>query len=75
MRARHREFDRILTVLRAAEATDPLTAREILTLCDEHGASFDSSHEVATILGRRADAGDVDVIRDQPYRYRLLQEG
>jgi hypothetical protein len=24
------------------------------------------------VLGRRAEAGDVEVIRDRPYRYRML---
>jgi hypothetical protein len=26
---------------------------------------------VATVLGRRAQAGDVEVIQGQPYRYRV----
>jgi hypothetical protein len=26
---------------------------------------------VATVLGRRAETGDVEVIRDRPYRYRF----
>lgn len=70
MRLRRGEFERIRSVLAEVDPDEPLTAREILDLLDEHGESFDSAHRVATILGRRAGA-DVEVIRDQPYRYRL----
>jgi predicted Zn-ribbon and HTH transcriptional regulator len=65
------EFERIKRVLEEADAEEPLTAREILDLLEEHGEEFESSHRVATVLGRRAQRGDVDVIRDQPYRYRF----
>ncbi|WP_128906418.1 hypothetical protein [Halorubrum amylolyticum] len=61
-------YDRIRGVL--AEADEPLTAREILALageCDE----IDSPHRVATVLGRWAERGEVEVIADRPYRYRL----
>jgi predicted Zn-ribbon and HTH transcriptional regulator len=70
MRLRRGEFERIQSVLSEADPEEPLTAREILELLDEHGEEFESPHRVATVLGRRA-GGDVEVIRDQPYRYRL----
>jgi len=71
MRIRHGEFERIRSVLEQADADEPLTAREILDLLEEHGEEFDSAHRIATVLGRRAQRGDVEVIRDQPYRYRF----
>ena len=61
-------YDRLRGVL--ADADEPLTAREILALageCDE----IDSPHRVATVLGRWAERGEVEVIADSPYRYRL----
>ncbi|QSG05005.1 hypothetical protein [Halapricum desulfuricans] len=73
MRIRRGEFERIRSVLEQADADEPLTAREILDLLDEHGEDFDSAHRVATVLGRRARDGDVEVIRDQPYRYRFRE--
>jgi len=69
------EFERIRSVLASADVEGPLTAREILEVLDDHGEEFESAHEVATVLGRRAETGDVEVIRDQPYRYRLSDEG
>ena len=72
MTVRRGEFDRIRSVLRQAQPEEPLTAREILQLLDEHGETFESAHRVATVLGRRADAGDIEVIRDRPYRYRVV---
>ena len=71
MRLRQGRFERIRTVLDEADADEPLTAREILDLLDEHGEEFDSAHQVATVLGRHAETGDVEVIRDRPYRYRF----
>jgi len=71
MHVRHGEFERIRSVLEDAEADGPLTAREILQLLEEHGEEFDSAHRVATVLGRRERTGDVEIIRDQPYRYRF----
>ncbi|SDG21600.1 hypothetical protein SAMN04488067_12035 [Halorubrum xinjiangense] len=64
-------YDRIRGVL--AEADEPLTAREILALVEERGESgeIDSPHGIATVLGRRAERGEVEVIAGQPYRYRL----
>ncbi|MDV7350901.1 hypothetical protein R3751_14060 [Halorubrum distributum] len=64
-------FDRIRGVL--AEADEPLTAREILALVEECDdcEEIDSPHRVATVLGRRAEHGEVEVIAGQPYRYRL----
>ena len=72
MRLRRGEFERIRSVLADAGPDEPLTAREILDLLAEHGEEFDSAHRVATVLGRRADDGEIEVIRDQPYRYRLV---
>jgi len=71
MATRHGDLERIKTVLEQAEADEPLTAREILHLLEEHGEEFDSAHRVATVLGRHARDGKVEVIRDQPYRYRF----
>jgi len=74
MRLRRGEFERIRSVLEDAEPDQPLTAREILQLLEEHGEEFESSHRIATVLGRRARTGEVEVIRDQPYRYRFVSE-
>lgn len=71
MRVRHGDFERIRSVLSEIDAEEPLTAREISELLKEHGEECDSAHRVATVLGRRARDGDVEVIRDTPYRYRL----
>ena len=71
MRIRRGEFERIRSVLSEADPDEPLTAREILDLLEEHGEEFDSAHRVATVLGREAEAGEVEVIDGQPYRYRL----
>jgi len=71
MRIRRGEFERIRSVLEQTDADEPLTAREILDLLEEHGEDFDSAHRIATVLGRRAQYGEVEVIRDQPYRYRF----
>lgn len=65
------EYERIRSVLRRAEVDGPLTAREITDLLAEHDVDIDSPHRVATILGRRARRGDVEVIDEQPYRYRV----
>ena len=64
-------YDRIRGVL--AEADEPLTAREILALVEERDESgeIDSPHRIATVLGRRAERGEIEVIAGQPYRYRL----
>ena len=71
MRIRRGEFERIRSVLSEADPSEALTAQEILDLLEEHGEEFDSAHRVATVLGREADAGEVEVIDGQPYRYRL----
>jgi len=63
-----RQFRAVLDELDPAE---PLTASEIKDLLADRGVEVDSSHRVATELGRLADRGYVDVIRDRPYRYRL----
>ncbi|PSQ56349.1 hypothetical protein BRD22_05980 [Halobacteriales archaeon SW_8_68_21] len=64
-------YERIRGVL--AEADEPLTAREILALVEECNdrEEIDSPHRVATVLGRRAERGEIEVIAGQPYRYRL----
>ncbi|AUV83044.1 hypothetical protein C2R22_16485 [Salinigranum rubrum] len=62
------DFEPLRGVL--SEADEPLTAREILSLLDEHD-QFDSAHRVATVLGRWAQRGEVEVLRESPYRYRL----
>ena len=67
MTAQHATYERIRRILE--EADEPLTAREILDSLEE--ADVESSHEIATVLGRRAEYGEVDVIREQPYRYRV----
>jgi hypothetical protein len=75
MRIRRGDFERIRSVLSQSEAEGPHTAREILDILEDHGldGSFDSPHRVATVLGRRAQAGEVEVIQGQPYRYRLFE--
>ncbi|MFB6080558.1 MAG: hypothetical protein ABEJ81_06135 [Haloferacaceae archaeon] len=62
------EFEALRGVL--SEADEPMTAREILSVLDDDD-EFDSAHRVATVLGRHADRGEVEVLRDSPYRYRL----
>ncbi|PSP86814.1 hypothetical protein BRC87_12920 [Halobacteriales archaeon QS_4_66_20] len=74
MRVRRGELERIRSVLEEAEHDGPMTAREILDVLEEHGEEFDSAHQVATVLGRHARDGDVEVIRGQPYRYRFVDE-
>ncbi len=73
MQLRRGEFERIRTVLAEVDPDEPLTAREIHDLLDERGETLDSPHRVATVLGRRAE-GEVEVIRDRPYRYRVLDD-
>ncbi len=74
MAIRHGEFERIRSVLDDADTDGPLTAREILDLLEDEGEDFESAHRVATVLGRRAQTGEVEVIREQPYRYTLSDE-
>ena len=62
------EYERIRGVL--SEADEPLTAREILSLLDEH-EEFESAHQIATVLGRWAEHGEIEVLQESPYRYRL----
>lgn len=69
------EFERIRSVLNEADADGPLTAREILQVLEAHDEEFESTHRIATVLGRRAQTGDVEVIQDQPYRYRFNTQG
>ncbi|MES3516601.1 MAG: hypothetical protein PPP58_02940 [Natronomonas sp.] len=69
MRIRRRAFERIHDAIEETDAEQPLTAREILELLDDE--EFDSAHQIATVLGREADVGGVEVIEGQPYRYRF----
>lgn len=71
MAMREGEFERILTVLEEADADGTLTASEICDLLEEHDEEVGSAHRVATVLGRRAQTGEVEVIQGQPYRYRV----
>lgn len=64
------EFERIRDVIASVEPDEPLTAREILDLLEEHGEPFESTHQIATILGRYAGS-EVEVIHEHPYQYRL----
>ena len=73
MASRGGDFERIRSVVAAADREGPMTAREILHLLEARGEEFESAHRVATVLGRRAATGDVEVIRDQPYRYRFSE--
>ncbi|MCL9812485.1 MULTISPECIES: hypothetical protein [Natranaeroarchaeum] len=63
------EYEQIRQTVKAADVEEPLTASEILELLDD--GEFESPHRIATVLGRRAEYGDVTVIRDRPYRYEL----
>ena len=63
------EYSPIRAVLEEADTEKSLTAREIVELLEERGEEFESSHRVATVLGRRADAGDIEPIQGRPYRY------
>lgn len=64
------DFERLQGVL--AEAEEPLTAREILAELEARGDdTFENPHQIATVLGRRARAGEVQVISQQPYQYRI----
>ncbi|MFB6096268.1 MAG: hypothetical protein ABEJ74_02640 [Haloferacaceae archaeon] len=69
MHTRRAEYERLRGVL--SDADEPLTAREIMALLEERGAEVESTHRIATILGREADRGEVEVVRERPYRYRL----
>ena len=71
MRHRVREYDRIRTVLAEADTDEPMTAREILQLLENHGEQFESAHRVATVLGRYASDDEVTVIQSSPYQYRF----
>jgi predicted Zn-ribbon and HTH transcriptional regulator len=66
----HGEFERLRGVL--ADSDEPLTAREILAVLDD-ADEFDSAHRVATVLGRHAERGEVEVVRGNPYRYDLAE--
>ncbi len=74
MPSRRSEFERIKAVLAEADPDEPLSARDIVALLEEHGEEIESAHRVATILGRHAERGAVEVIRDRPYQYRILEQ-
>ncbi len=74
MRLRRGDYERIRSVLSEADSDQPMTAREILQLLEEHGEEFESAHRVATVLGRQARMGKVEVIQGQPYRYRFVDD-
>lgn len=65
------DFDRIREVLEDVDASEPLTARQIREILSDNGLEIASAHRVATILGRAARRGRIEVIEDQPYRYQL----
>jgi len=70
MRTTHSDVDRLQGVLAAAD--EPLTAREILARLETAGSTdFESPHQIATVLGRWANRGELTVYPDQPYRYQL----
>lgn len=71
MHTQRAEFERLRGVL--SEADEPLTAQEIMSMLEERGDAVDleSTHRIATILGRRAERGDVEVVRGSPYRYQI----
>lgn len=70
MRTSHSDVDRLKGVLAAAD--EPRTARELLAELEADGeTAFESPHQIATVLGRLANRGCIEVIPDQPYRYRL----
>lgn len=71
MQCHRDEFEQIRSVLARVGVDEPLTAREILRVLEEHGVEFDSPHRIATVLGREAHRDGIEVIRDQPYRYRV----
>jgi len=70
MSTTHSGLDCLEAVLAAAD--EPLTAREILIELESRGeTAFESPHQIATVLGRWANQGGVEVITGQPYRYQL----
>lgn len=71
MHTRCTAFERLHGVL--SEADGPLTAQEIMSTLEERDEAVDleSTHRIATILGRRAERGEVEVVRGSPYRYRI----
>jgi len=71
MHARNGEFERISDAVRSAPVEGPLTASEIVELIEQTESDPPSAHRIATVLGKHAHYGQVEVIRGQPYRYRL----
>lgn len=67
------EFERIRDVLASTDVEEPLSASEIVAVLEDHGVEVTSTHRVATVLGREAQSGAVEVVgEDPPYRYRVL---
>ena len=71
-RRRKRELERIESALSAAD--EPLTARQLRDRLEDRGLVFESAHQVATVLGKAAERGAVEVIHSSPYRYRVVDE-
>ena len=69
---RDQEIERIEAAL--AEADEPLTASQLRDQLEERGLAFESAHRVATVLGRLAEHGAVEVLHSSPYRYRVPGE-
>lgn len=65
------QYERIRSILDRSDVEEPLTAREIANVLRENGVDIDSSHRVATILGRQARRGEVEVVGGTPYRYEI----
>ncbi|MFB6131303.1 MAG: hypothetical protein ABEJ28_10835 [Salinigranum sp.] len=72
MSVNRQEFETLRGVLVGAD--EPLTARQILSMLDDR-EQFGSAHRVATVLGRCAERGAIEVVQGSPYRYRLPDEG
>lgn len=73
MHTQRAAYERLRGVL--SEAEEPLTAKEIMSLLEERGVEIEveSTHKIATILGRVAEEeyDEVEVVQDTPYRYQL----
>jgi hypothetical protein len=68
------EFERIRDVLASTDVDEPLSASEIVAVLEAHDVEVESTHRVATVLGRHAESGAVEVMgEDPPYRYRVVE--
>lgn len=68
------EFSEIESVLADAGDEESLTAREIFVVLKARGLEYKNVHQIATVLGRAAQAGHVDVTPSSPYRYRIRED-